>query len=280
MNKKYLAILMAAFVTSHVTAGSLDVYGDIKVNGNTVIDAQGNYVGALPNQLEYIVLDDYFNDSGLKKTYKQVMGAGDSAVEGVRIDDLTDDNIHIYTYQYPDINGSMDSFISTETYESESKWITEGHNLYADGSTSGSFYQQVEKRNVLTTPKKIFLGGSYLNAYQTVYNNISCPGNDSGTCDISGGNYTVGDTPSINDVNQIVFVLNKTSYSQGAISYDDCVVMQFGGTSPWTGVYCKGIGIVKGWQTGYSMEILSVNGTLKTSIGQPSVSLRVPKIKK
>ena len=69
-------------------AGSLDVHGEIKVNGNTVIDAKGNYVGTLPsNGPSMISLNDYYNQDGLKKTFKQVQLASENqtADEGVRI---------------------------------------------------------------------------------------------------------------------------------------------------------------------------------------------------
>ena len=75
-----------------VNAGSLDVHGEIKVNGNTVIDAKGNYVGTLPsNGPTMITLSDYYNQDGLKKTFKQVQLASENqaADEGVRIDDYT-----------------------------------------------------------------------------------------------------------------------------------------------------------------------------------------------
>ena len=69
MSKKLLVIMITALSTSHVTAGSLDVYGDIKINGKTVIDGQGNYVGSLPENDKLVTLSEYKNQSGLKKTY-------------------------------------------------------------------------------------------------------------------------------------------------------------------------------------------------------------------
>ena len=286
MNKRFLAILIAAFATSHVTAGSLDVYGDIKVNGKTVIDAQGNYVGSLPSQVDYVVLNDYFNDIGLKKTYNTTQtynsSTGTITDSGVRTDDLTKDNVAVHTYQFNHADGSTNTWVNTETYFSENKWISEGHALYEDGTTSGSGgnYYQTEKKNVSETPEKIFLGGTYLNYYQEVSTAIDCEYDNDGRCDIEGGNYTLSDSPTISNFSEVVFVVSKTSYSQGSSKYDDCVVMQFSSTDPWTAVFCKGVGIVKGWSSSYSMDLTGVEGSLKTGLTPKSVSLHVPKITK
>ena len=288
MNKKYLAILMAAFVTSHVTAGSLDVYGDIKVNGKTVIDAQGNYVGSLPNQIDYIVLDSYFSEDGLKKTYKTTQTAtgsnGSASTQyGVRTDDLTKDGVAVHSYQFNHDDGTVDyTWVHTETYLSPNKWISEGHFLYTDGSTSGSgsTYYQYERNDSTTNPEKLILGGSYINYYRQTMSQIDCELDDEGRCDIEGGNYTVSDAPVISNFSEIVFVVNKTNYSQGSSNYDDCVIMQFSSTDPWTAIFCKGVGVVKGWNSNYSMELTGVEGSLKTAAASKSVSLHLPKITK
>ena len=282
MNKRFLAILIAAFATSPVIAGSLDVHGDIKVNGKTVIDGQGNYVGSLPSQVDYVVLKDYFNDIGLKKTYSTTQTSnGTTMASGVRTDDLTKDDVAVHTYQFNYANGSTSSWVNTETYLSENKWISEGYVQNEDGTTSGSSYTQVEKRNVSNTPEKIILGGTYLNYYQQVFTPIACEDNNEGRCDIEGGNYTLDrDYQSITNLSEIVFVVSKTNYSQGAINYDDCVIMQFSSSDPWTAVFCKGVGIVIGWNSGYSMELTGVEGSLKTGASPKSVSLHVPKITK
>ena len=137
MNKNFLAILIAAFTASPVIAGSLDVHGDIKVNGKTVIDAQGNYVGSLPSQVDYVVLNDYFNDVGLKKTYNTtqtyISSGSTVTTSGVRTDDLTKDGVAVHSYQFNHDDGTVDyTWVQTDTYLSPSKWISEGHNLYTD----------------------------------------------------------------------------------------------------------------------------------------------------
>lgn len=281
MNKRFLAILIAAFATSHVTAGSLDVYGDIKVNGKTVIDAQGNYVGSLPSQVDYVSLSAYLDDDGLKKTYIQSETQNSTVVTSTRIDDATTPNVKVYKYFW---SGDAGVYVSTETYLSPTHWITEGKFCQDPSCDNFSSYNYTDnEKTVSAWSDKTQVGGNFLDSYTLTSVPFDCdpdyeeesPDNK---CDISGGSYTpdyYDDSKYVSNVSQVVFVLNKTNFKKDSLSYDDCITAQFSGNfeNPWTGIYCKDVGMVRGWNnSGYSVELISVEGTPRSASSNIAIS--------
>jgi len=280
MNKKYLAILMAAFVTSHVTAGSLDVYGDIKVNGNTVIDAQGNYVGALPKDDKSVTLIEYTNQGGLKKTYNQEQTTDGSQLFGTRIDDNTNPKVNIITYNWSNVYGPVSSWVSSESYESSSKWVLEGH----DNSGGDYSVTQNYSRTWFTSedPKVLSIGESYLTIYEDSFTQVRKGTSCSTSQDSDGNVIDNGCEPFeyTDDITapgkQLVSLLGRVGYKKGDISYDDCIVMQrTSGVEPWTTVNCKGVGLVYGWTDEYKLELTKVEGTLQNATPLATISSRM-----
>lgn len=290
MNKiSAIVITCSSLFSVYASAGSLDVHGEIKVNGTTVIDAQGNYVGTLPSQVDSIELDPYLNPTGIKKTYTQTQTTNGQVQTGTRVDDYTTANIIRFTYKWPD-QGSV--YTSTETYYTPTQWIEAGVNCAYDPATSNEssctnnyyWYSSYQKTTVYWQDK-IQAGGSFLESYRQTSTVFYCnSGGDTssvnGPCTITGSDY-LGDNhndPVVTNFNQVVMVLNRLAFKNDTVSYDDCVALQFNGTNetPWTAIYCKDIGMVKGWSNnGYSLELTSVEGTATTSTkSAPSLSLR------
>lgn len=265
-------------------AGSLDVHGEIKVNGNTVIDAEGNYVGTLPsNGPTMITLSDYYNQDGLKKTFKQVQLASENqaADEGIRIDDYTTPGIIKYTYQW-NINAeneSCRSWVNEENHDSKGHYTIKGSCVSTTGAETPYTYADVTEKNAIDIPTSVQAnGGSYLSNYEkTQKQYYSCqdfanPSED--TCQIYSGESMF---------TEVVFPLNKTTYKVGDTTYDDCYIIQFNGNTGsgyWTGIHCKNVGLVSGWNNTYSIQLTKVEGTLQNSATARSSSLKVaPAIK-
>ena len=296
MNKKFLAVLIAAFATSPVIAGSLDVHGDIKVNGKTVIDAQGNYVGSLPSQVDIVDISSYLNPAlGIKKTYSQTQGLNNESYSGTRIEDYTTENVVRYTYKWP-TQGSV--YTNTETYYSADQWISSGTNCTYDPDSSDEsscvvnwYGYQSYKKDTVYWQDEIQTGGSFLESFRQTSTTFFCNSDDenygNGPCEVTGADY-LGDShydPVVTNYNQVVMVLNRLAFKNETLSYDDCIALQFNGNneSPWTGIYCKDVGMVKGWSNGYLAELTSVDGTaIKSMPKAPMVSLRAmaPVVKK
>ena len=292
MNKRFLAILIAAFATSHVTAGSLDVYGDIKVNGKTIIDGEGNYVGNLPKDDKSVTLSEYTNQTGLKKTYNQERLVSGGVLQfGTRIDDNSNPNVNVITYNWSNDNGPVSSWVSSETHESSSAWVIEGHD------NSGGDFSSIQRysRTWFTPqdPKTLAIGESYLIIYEDAVTSTS-KGTQCTTSQDSEGNITNDDCEPYestqeytNSGKQTVSLLGKTEYKKGDISYDDCIVMQYSsGNEPWTAVSCKGVGLVYGWGGSYKVELIKSEGSLQNSSPLAVISSRIdpvsimPKIKR
>ena len=265
-------------------AGSLDVHGEIKVNGNTVIDAKGNYVGTLPsNGPSMISLNDYYNQDGLKKTFKQVQLASENqtADEGVRIDDYTTPGVIKYTYQW-NANAESEfckSWVSEENHDSSNHYTVKGYCVGSTGTETQHSYTDVTEKKSFDMPTSIQAnGGSYLNNHvmtQKQYygcQDFANPSED--TCQSSSGDATV---------TEVVFPLNKTTYTVGDTTYDDCYIIQFNGNTGsgyWTGIHCKNVGLVSGWNSTYSIQLTKVEGTLQNSATASSSSLKMaPAIK-
>lgn len=259
MMKKIAIFTLAVLSASSVYAGSLDVHGDIKVNGKTVINANGELTGSAATT---ITLQDYTNSNGLKKTFKTTSRDSDNRItNGLRIEDYTVDGINRFSYINYDYLGRFASnWVADEIYESPLKWRVKGYTANEDGSANGGYYfnSQNERRWLgVEEPKKVSLNGAYINQFEDI---ISSCGGSAQTCEYA--------EPKTSNVTELVTVLGKVSYKSGDHTYDDCFVAQFnkseyqeGGV--WTAIQCKGVGLVKGWQPNYSIELETVEGTLK-----------------
>jgi len=251
--------MLAVFSASSVYAGSLDVHGDIKVNGKTVINANGELTGSAATT---ITLQDYTNSNGLKKTFKTTSRNSDNTINnGLRIEDHTADGINRYSDITYDQYGQFSSnWVIDELHETPLKWSYKGYSANEDGSTNGDyyFYQQQERQWLgAAEPKTVPLNSVYISQYQDVIS--SCTSSEQ-TCEYG--------EPTTRNVTELVTVLGKVSYKSGDHTYSDCFVAQYNKSASqdggvWTDIQCKGVGIVKGWQSNYSMELETVEGSLK-----------------
>lgn len=264
--KKSAICMLAALSVSSAYAGSLDVYGDIKVNGKTVINANGELTGSAANT---ITQQEYWNSKGLKKTFKMTQrkenyssgGRQTTMVNGQQVDDQSTDGIIKYSYTWYDVNGQFESnWVNEEAYETPLKWTSKGYLANEDGSATGTWYQSGQTTRTwlgAEEPKTVALNGVYIKQYQDVVS--SCGGTEQ-TC-------AYGE-PTTSNVTELVTVLGKMSYKSGDVAYDDCFVAQYNNSEPsdtgiWTAIHCKGVGLVKGWSSNYAMELTKVEGTLK-----------------
>ena len=260
--KKIALCVLATLSVGSVYAGSLDVYGDIKVNGNTVINAKGELTGSA---VATLTQQDYLNSNGLKKTFNTKSGyTSNNSTEiqnGLKIEDYTTDNVNKYSYISYDKDGKFQSnWIAEELYETPLKWTSKGYSANEDGSATGTWYYNAQfSRTWLSAeePKTVALNGVYIKQYQDV---VSSCGSSSQTC-------TYGE-PTTSDVTELVTVLGKMSYKSGDVTYDDCMVTQYNNSSSsggniWTAIHCKGVGLVKGWNSSYTMDLTRVEGSLK-----------------
>lgn len=257
--KKIAIYVLTALSVSSAYAGSLDVYGDIKVNGKTVINANGELTGSVANT---ITQQEYRNSNGLKKTFKtQSKYMGNSSVSGLRIEDFLTEGVYKYSHIYYDEDGKFQSnWVIEEVYETPLKWTTKGYSADEDGSATGDWYQNSQITRTwlgAEEPKTVALNGVYMKQYQDVES--FCGGTEQ-TC-------TFGE-PTTNNVTELVTMLGKMSYKSGDVTYDDCLVTQYNNSDPdgggvWTAIHCKGVGLVKGWNSSYALELTKVEGTLK-----------------
>ena len=260
MMKKIAICMLAALGASSVYAGSLDVHGDIKVNGKTVINANGELTGSAGTT---ITLQDYTNSNGLKKTFKTTSINSDGSVNhGIRIEDHTVDGITKLSFITYDWNNQfIAAWVLDETYENPLKWNIKGYSANEDGSANGFgyFINQTERRWLgPEEPKTVPLSGVYIKQYQNIVNN--CSSESEQTCEFG--------EPAYSNVTEVVTGLGKVSYKSGDHTYNDCFVAQYNNSSfmesgIWTAIQCKGVGIVKGWQLNNSMELETVEGSLK-----------------
>ncbi|MGL4204747.1 MAG: hypothetical protein ACRCRW_01240 [Aeromonadaceae bacterium] len=260
--KKIALCVLATLSVGSVYAGSLDVYGDIKVNGKTVINANGELTG---NAANTIPQQDYLNSNGLKKTFKTqskyTSNSSSEIVNGLRIDDYSIAGVSKYTYITYDKEGKFQSsWVSEEVYETPLKWSRKGYSANEDGSATGTWYSSEQfVRTWLSAeePQTVALNGVYMKQYQDV---VSSCGSSEPTCAYQD--------PITNNTTELVTVLGKMSYKSGDVAYDDCMATQYNNSSLnggniWTAIHCKGVGLVKGWNSNYTLDLTKVEGTLK-----------------
>ena len=280
MSKKLLVIMITALSTSHVTAGSLDVYGDIKINGKTVIDGQGNYVGSLPENDKLVTLSEYKNQSGLKKTYNQELINDNQSLSYILIEDNTNPNVNVITYTQSNGTGTMSSWTSSETYESPSSWVIESH----DNNSSDFYVTRHYSRTWFTEedPKVLSIGESYFAMYEDAVT-MTSKGTQCSVSIDSNGNTTYNECKPYETTEefttpgkQIVSLLGKVKYKKGDISNEDCIVLQSSsGVDPWTTISCKGIGLVYGWNTNNKLELVKYEGSLQKTTSLVATSSRM-----
>lgn len=256
--------VLAMLAANCASAGSLDVYGDIKVNGKTVINAKGELAG---NAATTINKQDYFNNNGLKKTFSVVDKRSDSSImSGKRIEDYTVDGINRSSYIYYDQYGNFQSnWVIEETHETPSKLLSKGFSANEDGSSDGGYYYNMLFEHRLLSgaePDVVPINGSYTLQYEDTRS----------SCTSSDANCEMGEATTTN-ITQVVTWLGKTRYVSGDHAYDDCVVTQYNSSDIsagglWTTINCKGVGLVKGWSSTYVMTLDKVEGGLKPASKQ------------
>ena len=266
--KKSAICVLAALSVSSAYAGSLDVYGDIKVNGKTVINANGELTGSAANT---ITQQEYWNSNGLKKTFKMTQrnesysssGRRTEIWHGQQIQDNTTDGVIKYAYSWYNSEGVFQSnWIAEERYQTPLKWTRTGYLADESGTASGNVYtsQQTERMWLgATEPQTVALNSVYMKQYQDV--SSSCSGAEP-TCAF--------EEPTTRNVTELVTVLGKMSYKSGDVTYDDCFVTQYNNSDlyeggVWAAIHCKGVGLVKGWNSFNAMELTKVEGTLKAA---------------
>lgn len=265
MNTKVLWMVAACLAPSLASAAVLDVHGEIQINGSTVIDSEGNFVGSIDLPEGYnpdsILRDDYITPNNVAVTYAA------STVPSPNCHEWDGCAPSFFT-EVKSISGDVQTFTG---YDESGAEITSYTRVYSDSGYTQTYADAscsfvLEYSRTLFWPEVLEFNRSYLLTEAGLANNSSC----------GGDNYNEMWSESI-------VVHGKTTYSNGDIESDDCVIATQ--TSKWsmydknedgkefipfypeptqdTRVYCKGIGAV---------ELVEWSGTSYTNSYKKAIS--------
>ncbi|MCD9519248.1 hypothetical protein [Photobacterium phosphoreum] len=233
MTKHFSLSVLAILASFSVSAATLDVHGEIKVNGKTVIDGKGNLI---QNKSDLIDLDDYFN----------VKPNSIVTLKSISSENTT------YNFYY-DENGRQSkedqSIDGTVTWSMEWKDRTEMSNVvenisqWSSEDLDGNIIQHTQK----TTHKNEFITST---GHPPVKMGITTARGDIYTQTLltsTNENDTIGKIQQITE-SQYLTVLDKTSYKSENINIEDCIIVLQDASwmeVPQIRTYCKDYGLVQ-----------------------------------
>jgi hypothetical protein len=225
MKTVVLASTIAALFSVTANAASLDVHGEIKVNGNVVIDNEGNFVGngsdvTPPPSADSINFSDYFV-SGIKQTFEaNSLWGSDWSKE-----------THILTFNN---NGQFQ--LDVLSLAGEYLWYHK-ETPTEDGYTSesGPSEDEILGRSIVKVDSLLELPETaYINS---VYGKIQKVENyDQQARDGYNHMYTSHASFAL---------LGKLSFDNGYVQSDDCIAITYQEELPEYQVVCKDMGVVE-----------------------------------
>lgn len=226
MNKKLLAVALSSVlgVSSAFASGDaiLNVEGEIQINGQTVIDNSGNFVGLEFAQQNQVVISDYYMSRDGVYTYvsfdgfkEEITVSGDSeTMTGYYKDDLSGEYIKLFTDVWQD-NGNGTYTNTWQAYSPEGAI-----------DQSGSY---TTRETELTSPVVNYQIGSLLvRAFEWETIDSSYPENI-GQKEIGTSEFAYGGT------------LTSYTLADGTL-FSDCLVGKD------VEIRCKGVGVVEGYR--------------------------------
>jgi hypothetical protein len=236
MTKHFSLSVLAILASFSVSAATLDVHGEIKVNGTTVIDAQGNLI---QDKSDLIDLNDYFN----AKPDRVV------TLKNINPNKYPDST---FTFHYDDKGQEYkeeESRNGTVIWSMEWKDRTDMSNIierinqWSSEDPDGNIIQHTQK----TTYKNEFTTST---RYPEVQMGITAARGDIYTQELltsNNTNHTIGAIEHVSEY-QSLTVLEKNSYKSESTTIQDCIIVLQDG--PWMEksqirTYCKDYGLVQ-----------------------------------
>ncbi|WP_163133877.1 hypothetical protein [Agarivorans sp. Alg241-V36] len=240
MNKLLLSALISATLSANALAASLDVYGEIKVHGVTVIDENGMLVASGPTAA--VSLDEYFYVSGITYERRHTNNSNSEftyysteafATDGSYTESVKDsDNNLSYTYQEFPTNYGYQYQVAT-----------------ADGamSCSGEVHESISQE----LPDSLSVGANYavigdsLKTWQCNFGEVD---------------------DDVTEEKTIYSILAQSSYQLGETTLEECIIVRaysltvnndYPSSSDSMEVRCKNIGLVERSNQGSRLETLS-----------------------
>ncbi|WP_256383901.1 hypothetical protein [Photobacterium toruni] len=236
MTKHFSLSILAILASFSVSAATLDVHGEIKVNGKTVIDDKGNLI---QDKSDLIDLDNYFN------------AKPNSIVTLNKINSAKNQD-STFTFHYDDKGRESkeeESKNGTVIWSMEWKDRTDMSNLVDNFSLTVSIDADgniTEHRNK-TTKKNEFITST---GHPPVKMGITTARGDIYTQTLltsTNENDIIGKPQQITE-SQYLTVLEKTSYKSESTTIEDCIIVLQDASwmqNAQVRTYCKDYGLVQ-----------------------------------
>ncbi|MCG3886621.1 hypothetical protein I3271_18270 [Photobacterium leiognathi] len=229
------AIALLTSLSTVATAASLDVHGDIKINGKTVIDAEGNVI---QDQSHLINIDDYANaaanrvvtlvdpnlENGDTSTYKFYYDETGREYK----EEISNNNTVIWSMEWKDR--------TTTPLANTSITIRTAINDDGNGNITTSSTRKVAK-NIFSTSTGYPLAsiGTQMTRADVFTHEI-----------LEHTDQTLVGKKTEESEYQKIVVLDRVSVKENGIEINDCILVQYESTwsAPHLRTYCKNYGLV------------------------------------
>ncbi|SHH57159.1 hypothetical protein [Ferrimonas marina] len=246
--KKSCTFIAMALLSSGAAAASLDVHGEIRVNGQTVINADGSLVGYTPVEPGLQVDPSAFDCDGKVITREYLSGS-------TTVHEVEDCSV-AGTYKRTVTDTQQSGYVITSIFEiiEEDGGISQVTNSYTDSDGGAGMYSYTSKHIGFSDRGDGLLTQGVPSSYhyKVERSNFQCTGNyaDWGYCE---------NRPTVVHYINIDTLLAKHngSFEIAGQTFDKCYLTRFESMNvsedmPSSGmsVQCEGVGVVDAFETG------------------------------